>query len=125
GWDCRLHARPRVAASLKTRVHGRACSPSLYVRWLPQARSKSITRMIATLPPVFSVSSGRPLLQLHTSPFLATNSMPGPCLIWSSPSAQWQTMSFVIPGFDVFAFGWYTTSRIETVLYGGIIDGRL
>src|SRR5205085_2514849 len=53
---------------------------------------------------MFSVSSGRPLLQLHTSPFLATNSMPGPCLIRSSPSAQALTFCSCFPLASSFGF---------------------
>jgi hypothetical protein len=40
--------------------------------------SRSITRMIATVFPVFLPFSGIPLAQDHTSPFLALNSIPPP-----------------------------------------------
>ncbi len=47
---------------------------------------KSMIRMIATVEPTFSKSSPMPFLQVQTSPFLATNSMPSVCLTRSSPS---------------------------------------
>lgn len=65
-----------------------------------------ITRMMAVPVPMFSVSSSSPLLQLHTSPVLATNSPPWICLTRSSPYGQWQTMSLAIGTPDAnLAFG--------------------
>ena len=67
--------------------------------------NRSMTRIIATPPPAFSLFSGRPLLQLHTSPFLTVKSLPGPWLTRNSPSRQWQTMSFAMPEFIDLEFG--------------------
>jgi putative transposase len=47
---------------------------------MPQAGIRLMTRMIATLLPMFSVSSGSPLTQVHTSFFLTVNAWPSRCI---------------------------------------------
>ena len=62
-------------------------------------------RIIATVEPTFSKSSPMPFLQVQTSPFFATNSMPSDCFTRSSPSGTWQTMSLGMDALEVFAPG--------------------
>jgi hypothetical protein len=64
-----------------------------------------MTRIMATVLPVFTFVSGIPFMQDHTSPVFATNCLSGPWLTCSSPSRQWHTMSFGMAGFSDFVPG--------------------
>src|SRR5688572_12295794 len=54
----------------------RPCSPVL--TWCYAGGMRSITRIMATVLPLFTLASGIPFLQDHTSPVFATNFMSGP-----------------------------------------------
>src|SRR6266566_9948428 len=96
----------------------RRCPPA---STLPQA-FKSVIRMIATTLPGLDTCSFVSLLQVHTKFFLAVKVLPS-CSTRSSPSVIWQTMGFIIGGPIVFDAGCMMTSRIETVLKPGMMDG--
>jgi hypothetical protein len=64
-----------------------------------------MTRIMATVLPVFTFVSGIPFMQDHTSPVFATNCLSSPWLTCSSPSRQWHTMSFGMAGFSDFVPG--------------------
>jgi hypothetical protein len=46
--------------------------------WCYAGGMRSITRIMATVLPLFTFASGIPFLQDHTSPVFATNCMSGP-----------------------------------------------
>src|SRR6266436_1166554 len=78
--------------------------------------------MIATAFPSLYACSFVSLLQVQTKFFLAVKVFPS-CSIRSSPSGIWQIMAFIIGGPAVFDPGCMMTSRIETVLKPGMMDG--
>src|SRR5262245_13995058 len=85
--------------------------------------NKSMIRMIATALLLLLVPSVlTPLAQVHTPPFLTTNSFLF-CTTANSPSVIWQSMSFIMSRSGVLAPGEMTMSRMRTVLYAGIRDG--
>src|SRR6266446_5402050 len=78
--------------------------------------------MMATTRPSLNACSFVSLLQVQTKSFLAVNVFAS-CSIRSSPSVIWQTMAFIIGGAAVFDPGCMMTSRIDTVLKPGMMDG--
>src|SRR6516164_5642618 len=87
----------------------------------PQA-FRSVILIIATTLPSLNACSFVSLLHVQTKFFLAVKVFSS-CSSRSSPSVIWQTIAFSIGGPMVFDPGCIMTSRIETVLKPGIMDG--